>query len=140
MHNDLARFSISNRWFFTWCQCGFLGFSQQAMVLVLCCSATIRFSAIVAFLAGLPPPIWTWASGLENNRPKGEIGILTKVELSNILPADRCFLYIEHEGSFYIGCLLFDDTNFCGQVATVLNNHCNQPISEIGSLDISHTL
>src|SRR5215475_8111040 len=54
VHNDLARFSISNRWFFTWCQCGFLGFSQQAMVLVLCCSATIRFSAIVVFLAGLP--------------------------------------------------------------------------------------
>ena len=91
---------------------------------------------------GVPswPPIWTWASGLENNRPKGEIGILTKVELSNILPADRCFLYIEHEGSFYIGCLLVDDTNFCGQVAKLLQNHCNRPIVEIGSLDMSHTL
>src|SRR5262245_2876752 len=86
------------------------------------------------------PPIWTWASGLENNRPKGEIGTLTKVELSNILPADRCFLYVEHEGSSYIGCLLFDDRNFCGQVATLLQNHRNKRISEIGSLDISHTV
>ena len=34
IYNDLARFSISNRWFFTWRNCGFLGFSQQAMVLV----------------------------------------------------------------------------------------------------------
>ena len=91
---------------------------------------------------GVPswPPVWTWADGLENNRPKGEIGILRKVELSNILPANRSFLYIEHEGSSYIGCLLFDDSAFCGQVATVLNNHCNRPISEIGSLDISNTL
>ena len=42
---------------------------------------------------GVPswPPIWTWASGLENKRPKGEIGILRKVELSNVLPADRFF-------------------------------------------------
>src|SRR5262245_54720546 len=68
------------------------------------------------------PPIWTWASGLENNRPKGEIGILRRVEQSKILPADRCFLYIEHEGSSYSGCLLFDDRNFCGQVATLLKN------------------
>ena len=81
------------------------------------------------------PPIWTWASGLENNRPKGEIGILTKVELSNILPADRCFLYVEHEGSSYIGCLLTDDSAFCAQVARLLESYCNRPIAEIGSLD-----
>jgi len=91
---------------------------------------------------GVPswPPVWTRADGLENNRPKGEIGILRKVELSNILPANRCFLYIEHEGSSYVGCLLVDEKSFCRQVATLLKNHCNRPISEIGSLDISHTL
>jgi hypothetical protein len=91
---------------------------------------------------GVPswPPVWTWTGGLENNQPRGEIGILRKVELSNVLPADRCFLYVDHEGSFYIGCLLVDDSTFCGQVAKQLANHCNRPISEIGSLDISHTL
>jgi hypothetical protein len=91
---------------------------------------------------GVPswPPVWTWSGGLENNRPKGEVGILIKVELSNILPADRCFLYIDHEGSFYIGCLLFSDSKFCCQVASLLLNYCNRPIAEIGSLDLSYTL
>lgn len=90
---------------------------------------------------GVPnwPPVWTWTDGLENTRPRGEIGILKAVALSNVQPADRCFLYIEHEGSSYIGCLLFDDSTFCGQVAKLLANHCNRPISEIGSLDLSHT-
>ena len=60
---------------------------------------------------GVPswPPTWTWTDGLENKHPQGEIGVLKAVALSNIQPADRCFLYIEHEGSSYIGCLLFDD-------------------------------
>ena len=90
---------------------------------------------------GVPswPPVWTWTDGLENTRPRGEIGILKAVALSNVQPADRCFLCIEHEGSSYIGCLLFDDSTFCGQLATLLQNHCNRRISDIGSLDLSHT-
>ena len=86
------------------------------------------------------PPVWTWTDGVEHHRPKGEIGILRKVEPLDILPVDRCFLYIEHEGSSYIGCLMVDDQAFYNHVVTLLKNHCNQPISEIGSLDISHTL
>jgi len=86
------------------------------------------------------PPIWTWASGLENNRPKGEIGILTKVELSNILPADRCFLYVEHEGSSYIGCLLCGNHAFCSQLVKVLEANRNKTIADIGSLDLTFTL
>jgi len=93
-----------------------------------------RYHGIVSW-----PPIWTWASGLENTRPKGETGILRKIELSNILPTDRCFLYIEHEGALYIGCLLVDDSTFCRQIATLLKNYYNRSISEIGSLNISHT-
>ena len=91
---------------------------------------------------GVPswPPIWTWVNGLENTHPQGEIGILRWVEQSKVLPADRCFLYIEHEGSSYIGCLLVDDYGFCNQVVKLLQNHCNCPIADIGSLDLSHTL
>ena len=90
---------------------------------------------------GVPnwPPAWTWTDGLENKRPQGEIGVLKAVALSNVQPADRCFLYIEHEGSAYIGCLLFNDSTFCDQVANLLQSQCNRPISEIGSLDLSHT-
>jgi hypothetical protein len=91
---------------------------------------------------GVPswPPIWTWTDGLEKKRERGEIGILKGVTLANVQPADRCFLFIEHEGLSYIGCLLFDDTSFCGQVAKLLKGYYNRSIAEIGSLDLSSTL
>jgi hypothetical protein len=91
---------------------------------------------------GVPswPPVWTWTDGREKKRQQGEIGILKAVTISNVQPADRCFLYIEHEGSSYIGCLLFDDTSFCGQVAKLLKGYYNRSIAEIGSLDLSSTL
>ena len=43
------------------------------------------------------PPTRTWTGGAENQNPTGEIGILRDVVPSNIEPADRCFLTIEHE-------------------------------------------
>ena len=91
---------------------------------------------------GVPswPPAWTWMNGSDKKRPSGEIGILRKVELSNIQPADRCFLYIDHEGSSCIGCLLIDDRVFCSQIVKLLQDCCNRPIAEIGSLDLSYTL
>jgi hypothetical protein len=91
---------------------------------------------------GIPnwPPAWTWTAGEEKKSPKGEIGILKTVGLSKVEPSDRCFLHIDHEGSSYIGCLIFDDSTFCIQIAELLKNYCNRRIAEIGSLDISHTL
>lgn len=82
------------------------------------------------------PPAWLWRHGRENTHPKGEVGILTSVMLSQVRPMDRFFLFIEHEGSHYIGCLLFDDPDFCRQVAEVLKFCCNRPMAEIGSLDL----
>jgi len=57
---------------------------------------------------GVPnwPPVWTWMSGGDNKHPRGEVGILRRVEISKVLPANRCFLYIDYEDSSYIGCLL----------------------------------
>jgi hypothetical protein len=92
---------------------------------------------------GVPswPPIWTFTGGLENKRPRREeIGILKEVTISNVQPADRCFLYIEHEGSSYVGCLLIEDQVFCAQIVTLLQGHLNRPVAEIGSLDVSYTL
>jgi hypothetical protein len=88
------------------------------------------------------PPAWTWTRGPENRHPepRGEIGIIRQVEPSKISPLKGCFLYIEHEGSEYIGCLLFDDSAFCNQIIKLLQGCCNRPIAEIGSLDLSHTL
>jgi hypothetical protein len=53
---------------------------------------------------------------------------------------NRCFLLIFYEDSSYLGHLLFDDEIFCGQIVKVLQTHCNRPIAEIGSLDVSYTL
>jgi hypothetical protein len=91
---------------------------------------------------GVPnwPPVWTWVDGVENKTPKGEVGILRWVALTGIQPTDRCYLYIDYEESSYMGCLLFDDHAFCSYLAKLLDNYCNRPISEIGSLDLSHTL
>jgi hypothetical protein len=85
------------------------------------------------------PPVWAWMEGVENKRPRGEIGILKKVSLTRLKPAKQCYLYIEHEGSLYIGCLLFDDEIFCSQILKLLQAHCNCPIADIGRLDLSHT-
>jgi len=91
---------------------------------------------------GVPswPSSWTWISGLDNDHPVGEIGILRDVQLSNIEPADRCFLYIDFDGASYIGCLLIDDTAFCRQIGELLLANRNKPIADIGSLDLSTTL
>jgi hypothetical protein len=86
------------------------------------------------------PPVWTWIDGFENKYPRGEIGILRQVVPSNILPLERCFLYIEHEESQYVGYLLFDDRAFCNQIIKLLQNYCNRPIAEIGSIEVAHTL
>jgi len=91
---------------------------------------------------GVPnwPPVWSWVDGPENKFPRGEVGILKWVGLTGIEPTDRCYLYIDHEGSRYLGCLLFDDHAFCRYLAKLLDGYCNRPITEIGSLDLTSTL
>jgi hypothetical protein len=91
---------------------------------------------------GVPswPPLWTWVDGEENKFPKGEVGILIWASLTGIQSPDRCYLLMNHDGSSYMGCLLFDDDKFCRYVAHFLERYCNRSIAEIGSLDLSHTL
>lgn len=86
------------------------------------------------------PPVWTFISGKENKRPRGEVGTLKAVTLSDIQPPDRCFLYIDYDESSYIGCLLIDDRTFCANIVKILERHLNHSIADIGGLDISHTL
>jgi hypothetical protein len=38
-----------------------------------------------------------------HKHPRGEVGILKGVVLSNINPTDRCFLYINYQQSTYTG-------------------------------------
>lgn len=83
------------------------------------------------------PPTWTWVAGPAKRYAHGEVGILKSVTLSKALPADSCFMYVDYEGSSYIGCLLVDDPTFCQQMVNVFRTYCNCPIIEIGSLDLS---
>jgi hypothetical protein len=85
------------------------------------------------------PPVWIWTGGAKNKRPRGEVGTLQEVLLSNMNPTERCFLYISHEGSSYIGSLLIEDKAFCSQVVKLLRNSCNRSIAAIGSMDLAHT-
>jgi hypothetical protein len=86
------------------------------------------------------PPTWTWIAGLDNKHPKGEIGILRRVQKPKVQLADRCFLYIDFDDSSYIGCLLCAEHAFCTQIARILEANLNKPIRQIGSLDISRLL
>src|SRR5215475_10309454 len=80
------------------------------------------------------PPAWIRLNGEGNKYPRGEIGTLTAVSLSRIKPANRCYLYINHEESFYMGCLLFDDLAFCRHISQLLRFCRNRSIAEIGGL------
>ena len=48
---------------------------------------------------------------------------------------NRIYLTIVHEEAEYIGCLLFDDTSFCEEVAEHLQRYCNMSIRMIGICD-----
>src|SRR5262245_58894760 len=86
------------------------------------------------------PPTWTWVAGPAKNYAHGEVGTLKSVALSRTLPANRCFLYVDHQGSSYVGCLIVDDPSFCREIVKLLQAHCNRSIDSIGSLDLSHLL
>jgi hypothetical protein len=90
---------------------------------------------------GVPswPPTWIWLDGPRKEHPIGELGILKSVLLSKAHQADRCFLLIFYKDSSYLGRLLFDDRAFCSQIVNILRNHCDYPIAEIGSLDLTYT-
>ena len=89
---------------------------------------------------GVPswPPSWVWIGGAENKNPKGEVGILQRVNLSMIPP--RCYVVTEYEGAEYMGCLLFDDRVFSLQIYHLLEDHRGYPVHHIGGLDLGHTL
>jgi hypothetical protein len=91
---------------------------------------------------GLPswPPTWMLIRGSGPGRLTGEIGVLKRIRVGDLPSSRRCFLYMEQEESSYLGCLLFDDLAFCQHIAALLQSHCNRPIAEIGSLDVSYTL
>jgi len=91
---------------------------------------------------GVPnwPPVWTNGNQLRGVKiTKGEIGVLKYVLVHDQMP-NRIFLFIDHEGDGYTGCLLFNDPSFCKQLQTILETEIGASIKEIGDLELSYTL
>jgi hypothetical protein len=86
------------------------------------------------------PPAWTWVDGEEIGHVKGELGVLRDVQRSNLRPADRFLLIMEHDKDWYMGCLIFDNYFFCRQIVRLLEHYRGRSIEEIGGLDLSYAL
>lgn len=93
------------------------------------------------------PPFWVFLYPPANESPirrdttslQGEVGILKEVRRWD-LREHKCFLYIEHENSTYLGCLFVQDSAFCQRLYELLRGCCGRPIKEIGDMDVSHAL
>jgi hypothetical protein len=82
------------------------------------------------------PPVWLWTGGKKNEHPRGEVGVLIRVETS-VLEVKRLFLTIEYNDSEYMGSLAFDDAAFCREIYKLLKGHYRYSIAEIGGLDLA---
>jgi len=121
----------STRWY-----CYGLGFQRRKFLVML-----LREHPLFSYHGMLTwPPVWTWMRGGYDKRPRGEVGILRRVEKSNTQRTDRCFLYIDYEDASYIGCLLCGNHAFCSWIVRILEANLNNTIAYIGSLDISRLL
>jgi hypothetical protein len=87
------------------------------------------------------PPVWTQAKKEDNKSMRGEFGVLRYVHWNSMTAgSNRCYLVMEYNREHYVGSLIFDDATFCRQIATLLQAHIGEAISDIGGLDVSHTL
>jgi hypothetical protein len=87
------------------------------------------------------PPIWTWRGGEGVDRqPRGEVGVLRDVFLSQVEPRSRIYLIIEHEKEEYMGSLLFTDATFCAQICELLDKYRGSRVAELGNLDLDELM
>jgi len=83
------------------------------------------------------PPMWMLLKGPGPSRLTGEVGTLKGIPAKDLSLTRRCFLYMQHEESSYLGYLLFDDIAFSRYITAELKCYCNRSIAEIGSIDVS---
>jgi hypothetical protein len=85
------------------------------------------------------PPVWVVYKSKPTRRIIGEVGVFQGSLIHPQLPA-RLFLRMEYLGDRYTGCLALKDQSFCRQLHEILKGEVGRPISEIGSLDLSHLM
>lgn len=71
---------------------------------------------------------------------RGEIGVLKYSAQDSNPKKARYYLYITYNNTPYVGSLLFDDMAFCRTISDILKTRIGEEISQIGNLDLSHTL
>ena len=82
------------------------------------------------------PPEWTGPYGPNNPPPRGEVGVLMRVERApNILKTPHCVLVMQWNHEEYFGCLYFHEEDFSLEILRFLRNSLGRPIAEIGGLD-----
>jgi hypothetical protein len=83
------------------------------------------------------PPEWNGPYGPDNPLPRGEVGILVRVEpSSNTAESPYCFLVMQWNQQEYVGSLYFDDGNFLREFVELLRGCRGRSIAEIGSVDV----
>ncbi len=83
------------------------------------------------------PPEWNGTYGPNNPLPRGEVGILTRVEpATSLLKLPHCIIVIQWNEQEYLASLYFDEEEFLQKVVGLLHSRLGRPIVEIGSLDI----
>lgn len=83
------------------------------------------------------PPEWKGPYGPDNPLPRGEEGILIRVEpASSILSTPHCIVVMQWNDQEYIACWYFDEEDFLKEIVSLLRNCLGRPIAEIGSLDV----
>jgi hypothetical protein len=91
---------------------------------------------------GVPnwPPVWIRRqSRTEQQTLRGKVGILQEL-VSTGIDYRKSFLYMEHEGVGYIGCLIFSDHRFCRPIVKLLRRYCGYGIKNIGGIDLDRVL
>ena|SRR5882724_9879185 len=64
------------------------------------------------------PPEWKGPYGPDNPLPRGEVGILIRVEpASSILRTPHCIVVIQWNDREYLGSLYFDEEEFCKKLS-----------------------
>lgn len=78
-----------------------------------------------------------WIEKYADNRTlTGEVGVLTHIGRSSRERNTRCYLHITYNDKPYVGSLGFDDAVFGSFVWKLLEKHIDEPIREIGDLDV----
>ena len=83
------------------------------------------------------PPEWRGPYSPDNPLPRGEVGILTRVEAtSSLLKNPHCVLVMRWSEQEYVGSLRIDEEKFLHEIIGLLRNHLDRPIAEIGRLEV----